>query len=323
MNQKLIIIGIIAIVVIIGIVLGVVFGTRGGSNDSSKSNESPPLPTAAPVPMIPTTAAPTTTPTSALLGVIKSAALQGGDEFLDTNSYQYKALLYMQDIDAASDTAFTDEQLIQRYALACIFISTNKVEHFFTQQELGDTPLPEWSNTQNWMTAASECEWFGITCDNFGFIVGMDLDENNLSGSIPNEITLLQRSLNNLNLVSNFIYNEGDEGLAWIGELTNMRDLFLGSTYLVYDGIPPVFAKLNATLRQLDISYTIFHGDMRAAETLAPLTSLTYLEMGGNTYNASIPVELASLPMLDSLYIDDASITGDLSFLSSMDLICK
>jgi hypothetical protein len=83
-----------------------------------------------------------------------------------------------------------------------------------------------------------------------------------------------------------------------------------------------VFGKLLLCIR--DISYTVFRGPIRAAEKMAPLTtSLTYLEMGGNTYNSTLPMEIAKLPMLDSLYIGSAMIYGDLSFLDSMDLICK
>jgi hypothetical protein len=229
----------------------------------------------------------------------------------------------MEDATLNNSTTFTDDQLIQRYALACIFYSTNQIEHEYTLTVLGDTPLEPWTNAENWISGVSACDWFGVDCDFEGHVTLIDLASNNLSGSIPNEIALLKDSLNYLGLVDNLIYNEGDEGLAWIGELTQVRDLFLGSCYFVYDGIPPYFAQLNATLRQLDISYTVFHGPIRAAETMAPLTSLTYLEMGGNTYNSTLPMEIATLPMLDSLYIDTAMIYGDLSFIASMDLLCK
>jgi hypothetical protein len=203
----------------------------------------------------------------------------------------------------------------QRYALACIFIATNAVETIY-----GASAPSSWTNSSFWMTPASECWWFGITCDILGQVTAIDLRMNGMTGSIPNEIILLSETLSHLDLSHNNIYNEG-ANLEWMGKLTNLRDLFVGSCFFVYDGVPPFLANLY-TMEQMDISYTLFYGPMRAS-VFSPMTNLRYLEMGGNEYNTTFPSEIANLPALDSLYIDNSFISGDLSFLDNMHVICK
>jgi hypothetical protein len=83
--------------------------------------------------IIATTAAPTTdrsinatnpaVTNPAVEAVIKSVALKGGAEFEDPASYQSKALAFV----SAGSGDYTDEQLIQRYALASVHYATNAV----------------------------------------------------------------------------------------------------------------------------------------------------------------------------------------------------
>jgi hypothetical protein len=55
--------------------------------------------------------------------VIKSVALKGGAEFEDPASYQSKALAFV----LAGSGTYTDEQLVQRYALSSLYYATNAV----------------------------------------------------------------------------------------------------------------------------------------------------------------------------------------------------
>lgn len=311
MNKKQwIIIGVVAVVVILGIVLGVVFGTRssGGTASAEKgvTNSPPPTPT-----LPPTTNAPSSALTSEMRGSLSSIALGGGAEFDDLESYQFKALSYMEDLGLGE---LTKEQVTQRYALACIYFATFASRTIYTDEEY-PSGLPSWANADLWLTAAPECSWFGITCRD-GKVTGIELNDNQLTGSFPDEVTLLADSLEILNVGNNIIFNDGDEGLNFLSFLTKLKELIFGGCYFGYDGVPPFLSKLS-NMEKLDISYALLHGPMRP-ETFTTMTSLTYLEMGGHTYGTSIPMEIATLPSLRRLYIDNSDLTGDLSFIDGM-----
>lgn len=311
MNKKQwIIIGVVGVLVILAIVLGVVFGTQNsGGSSSAGTGAPPPTPVAAPTP--------TAEPTSEVRGFLSAVALDGGAEFADQTSYHFKALSYMENLGRGF---FTDAQLSQRYALACIIFATNSVSTIYSDDAY-EGEIPTWTNSDLWLTAADECTWFGITCDTGGRVTAIELDENGLTGSFPNEVTLLKDSLEYLSLQENIIFNEGDAGLEWMGSLTTLTQLYFGGCYFAYDGVPPFLSKLS-NLTGLDISYTLMHGDMRP-ETFSTMTSLSYLEMGGNSYGTSIPTEIATLPLLRHFYVGNADITGDLSFIDSIESLGK
>ena len=64
------------------------------------------------------------------------------------------------------------------------------------------TDGPNWHYNQNWLTGAPLGEWEGITTDEDGRVVDMDLVCNRLSGEIPKELRRLA-SLPRLNLSDN------------------------------------------------------------------------------------------------------------------------
>lgn len=96
----------------------------------------------------------------------------------------------------------------------------------------------------------------------------------------------------------------------------------IGVTYFQYNGIPEVFGKL-VNLEMLDIAYTLFFGPIRGPEVFANLDMLTQIEMGGNSYNQSIPAEIANLPLLTNFYCDNAFLEGDIEFILDMPVICE
>ena len=85
-----------------------------------------------------------------------------------------------------------DARIIQRYSLAVFYYSTN-----------GD----EWANTDKfgWLDSSSECTWNrvvrtvpstysqGVFCDSANMVIAIDLQGQNLSGSIPKEIGSLTK----------------------------------------------------------------------------------------------------------------------------------
>jgi hypothetical protein len=138
---------------------------------------------------VPTMIAPTFSPT---LNVereeIKNLILNASPESLelleDSSSAQSKALAWMSS-PQSTDTFFSEEKLIQRWALAVFYYST-----------AGEN----WYNTDNWLTNVDECEWYTAhdeepVCNAEGRMYSLHLRDNNLDGTLPTELTLLSNSL--------------------------------------------------------------------------------------------------------------------------------
>ena len=199
----------------------------------------PVAPTPAPIAPTPAPVAPTPAPTQASVIQLRLLpyALNGGAEFEDTTSYQYKALKQTEAQVGVED--FSDEKLTQYYALYCIYFATNGVTNEITDADprfIG-IPFPTWKRADNWEeTTVDPCDgWLGIRCDGEGRVSIIDLFDNQLTGSFPFEIVLLSLdgpfstgggNLYRLDLFKNeFAYNSGDS--SWMTDLgSNMSKWF-------------------------------------------------------------------------------------------------
>jgi len=107
-----------------------------------------------------------------------------------------------------------------------------------------------------------ECEWAGISCDNYGRVIGLDFSDLDLSGKIPSEIRYLFK-LETLDLSHNYISGSiPDE----IYTLRNLKKLYL---------------------YQNELTGTI-------ATWIGQLDSLEYLHLSQNKLRGSIPEQLRS-----------------------------
>ena len=102
---------------------------------------------------------PTPTPVSSnIRGVVAPVALNGGSEWGDPESYQAKAITWLE-----SDTfsaSLPDAKIQQRYALASIYYATFAVKTIYTVVEPRG-----WIDSTGWVTDTDECSWFGLTCN--------------------------------------------------------------------------------------------------------------------------------------------------------------
>ena len=64
------------------------------------------------------------------------------------------------------------------------------------------TDGPRWTRSENWLTYAPLGEWYGVTTDNKGRVIGLDLPDNGLAGAFPVAILDLAY-LKKLNLAFN------------------------------------------------------------------------------------------------------------------------
>ena len=94
--------------------------------------------------------------------------------------------------------------------------------------------------TTSWdLSNCDVCSYFGITCDENGRVARIELDENNLTGSIPAEIGEFT-NLVSLDLSDNALSGSIPSN---IGQLTTLTGLMLTANQLT-GNIPPEIGKL-------------------------------------------------------------------------------
>lgn len=123
----------------------------------------------------------TPSPLPELMQLLSSVSFDNGNALQTPGTPQNDALYWLANNNTDLDT-YSDERKIQRYALATLYLSTN-----------GD----DWTDNADWMTDRSECLWFNKIpkaqdiCSNTTYLANLDLEDNNLSGTLPVEIALL------------------------------------------------------------------------------------------------------------------------------------
>ena len=330
----------ILVVVVIGAVVGATFGvlssskkdnnpfSANGVNNNNADNVPVPSPggTYAGNPTL--SPGPTASNANEINDIINSIARYGGNEFTPyadkTNTYQYRAKKWVmtQNFPIQDGSRMTTEQqTTQLYALACIYYATYAVRTDWTDIQYGaDVTIPGWFSNRGWLgTGEDVCSnWHGLTCNEGGQITKIELDTNGLTGSFPPETALLKETLITIDLYNNIVHNADELGTSFLGELTNLEYLFLGTTSFEYDGFPSAFGQLTA-LKELDFSYSLFFGDIsQSGGAFVKLSNLKYLVMDGNMYNSSLPIELIQLPELEYLYAGYSFLVGGLDFIPSM-----
>ncbi|KAF8012959.1 hypothetical protein BT93_I0964 [Corymbia citriodora subsp. variegata] len=179
-------------------------------------------------------------------------------------------------------------------------------------------------------TSVSHCTWLGISCDNSGSVVEINLSQldyfkvtvhlssmdfsllsnltslrltgNCLAGIIPHQICALPK-LKHLNLSNNYL----------TGELPLcLQNLIMLEVFDIHDNqidspIPHELGNLKMLIH-LDLSFNSLNGMIPM--TLAKLKNLTYLYLQGNSLYGSIPPEMGNLTSLKFLDLHGNSFVG-------------
>ena len=138
---------------------------------------------------------------------------------------------------------------------------------------------PNWLNNDNWLSDDAPLgQWYGVTTDNNGRVIRLDLEENQLSGEIPPEL----------------------------GNLANLTWLFLDGNELSGE-IPPELGNL-ASLTVLWLGENQLSGEI--PPELGNLANLTDLWLARNQLSGEIPPELGNLANLPDLYLSGNQLSG-------------
>jgi Leucine-rich repeat (LRR) protein len=244
------------------------------------------------------TATPTPAPTfgpppQELIDLIAPMSFDGGESLMDPYSPQSAAARWLA--DNAELASYSDQRKLQRYALATFYFSTN-----------GDA----WKDKQKWLNDANECtDWWlrefdgdedvKLDCDANNAIQYLYVQDNNLAGSLPDEIAFLSNSLYDLRLGDNRIDGNLPSSL---GVMIRLKALYLTANNIT--GPIPTELGLMSSLQELKLEKNLLTGTIPME--MALLTALEDLHLDTNTLVGTIsPTMIGSLRLLDTLRLSE------------------
>ncbi|KAK9028596.1 hypothetical protein V6N11_025750 [Hibiscus sabdariffa] len=156
----------------------------------------------------------------------------------------------------------------------------------------------------SWGAANSVCSFYGITCNDGGFVKEIELSDQKLTGVLPLDSICQLPSLQKLSLGFNSLYGPISEGL---NNCVNLEYLDLGNN--LFDGSFPDISSLTE-LKSLHLNNSGFSGAF-PWKMLENMTNLTALSLGDNPLDRSLfPNQILKLKKLNWLYLANCSIEG-------------
>ncbi|MFN2303162.1 MAG: leucine-rich repeat domain-containing protein [Anaerolineales bacterium] len=143
-----------------------------------------------------------------------------------------------------------------------------------------------WTNNEGWGEWLDVCNWSSVDCYD-GHVTTLDLQNNNLVGSIPPQISNLQ-NLRVLDLAGNQLTGLIPTNL---GQLSQLQYLMLRGNHLSGQ-IPPSIGELS-NLWYLDLGSNQIIGPL--PDSVGELMNVSWLMLRGNNLIGPLPVSLANL----------------------------
>ncbi|EEF34953.1 serine-threonine protein kinase, plant-type, putative [Ricinus communis] len=170
----------------------------------------------------------------------------------------------------------------------------------------------------SWNQSASPCSWTGVFCNKLNHrVLGLNLSSLGVSGSISpyiGNLSFLQSLELQNNQLTGIIPDE-------ICNLSRLRVMNMNSNNL-RGSILPNISKLSE-LRVLDLSMNRITG--KITDELSSLTKLQVLNLGRNAFSGTIPPSLANLSSLEDLILGTNTLSGiipsDLSRLHNLKVL--
>ena len=186
-------------------------------------------------------------------------------------------------------SSYSLNQQLQHEALSVLYDSTDG---------------KNWKISTDWKgDLGTECNWYGITCS-AGYVTGVDLNGNNLKGTLPAAIGQLV-NVQHLDLDGNHLSGEIPRQLS---NLINLKRLDLSENTL--EGSIPESLKNLENLNWLSLYTNKLSGNL--PEWLGEISSLQLLLLGGNQFNGPIPESLGNLQNLLALGLSDNDLAGEI-----------
>jgi len=227
-----------------------------------------------------------------LVNLIINAFPEGQPALQNSNSSQMKALKWLE--SSTNNRILTEKSFLQRYALATVYFSTN-----------GDN----WRENTGWLSELDECSWLSTsesTCDDMGEYIKLDLQDNNLVGTLPPELMILSDTLQTVNVRKNSL--SGILQSQVISNLVNLEILDLSSNSFSGVLTPEIFDATSLT------RLSLFENNISSyiPTELGQLTKLNVLDLGSNKLTSTIPHTVEKLSNLVGLSLFNNMLTGTL-----------
>ena len=217
-----------------------------------------------------------------LAEILKAANVK---DFSNENTPQAQAAKWLIS-DDARQLCPGDESILQRYAAATIYYSTNGND--WSQCSANSaSPCPL---DNRWLSSESECFWNGVACNSDSNIEALELGAKNLQGTIPGDVAIFYELIT-LNLRDNKILGTIPTMIGFLGGLEVLRL----DTNMITGTIPKEMYDL-VELRRLDLQQNKLTSTL--SSEIGKLTALRTLRLDNNLFEGPIPSNLGQLSEL-------------------------
>lgn len=231
-----------------------------------------------------------------LYDLIVAALPAGNETLMEEETPQNRAYQWLE-ADAELQE-LSDVKLIQRFALATFYYSTN-----------GD----EWLNNGSWLDALDECLWYtdsstAFNCDGDIF-TSLEFNKNNIGGTLPPELAMLT-SLKTFNIIN----EPTGESIKVHGALPSELGLLTAMEFFSFKNqnltgsIPPEMFANWPVVDTVLIERCKLSGQIPT--TIGLLSSATKISFRKNDLTGPIPIQVGDTPKMLQFSVDANALTG-------------
>ena len=217
------------------------------------------------------------------------------DDFADVTSPQLLALEWLS--ENANFDSYEEEILLQRFVMATLYFSTGG---------------SEWLQNDLWLSDVNECLWYTSTntrppCNEAGLLTNLELDLNDLSGTIPSELALLSDNLRRIDFTRVGVGPSLSGSMpSALGMLTRLEFVSLKGNKLTRS-LPREIGNWQQ-VNQIDLSYNFLIGTVPSE--IASLSELTHLDLTSNFFTGNIPTTIGRLSNMRKLHLGSNYLEG-------------
>ena len=158
----------------------------------------------------------------------------------------------------------------------------------------------DWVN--KWDLSQPMATWHGVSVNNDGCVSRINLSDNGLAGSLPNEFCQLS-ALSSINLMDNQLNGELP---ACLGDLSELLMLYIGNNQFS-SAIPESIGELQKLII-LSLGNNQFSGAI--PESIGKLTNIISLDLRNNQLSGEIPSSIGALEQLINLNLSNNQLSG-------------